>query len=230
MKEVFEWERILLNELPVNFLLEVAFRSVIMFLCLIIALRALGKRGVKQLSIFEIVIIIALGSAAGDPMFYEDVGILPALVVFIVVSGLYRGLTWIIGKNTWFENLIEGRPVCIVEDGRFSIKSFKKDPLAQDEFFAELRMQQVEHLGQVKLAILETIGDISIFYYEDEEVKPGLPILPALYSAKSKLIPENGLYACAFCGHVETLGPGTANCPVCRKEVWVQAIKTLRKS
>lgn len=49
-----------------------------MFTILLLTLKLAGKRGVKQLSIFETVIIIALGSAAGDPMFYEDVGIVPA--------------------------------------------------------------------------------------------------------------------------------------------------------
>jgi uncharacterized membrane protein YcaP (DUF421 family) len=85
MKDIFEWNRLLLNDLPLHFLLEVVFRSAIMFVILLLTLKLTGKRGVKQLSIFETVIIIALGSAAGDPMFYEDVGIIPAITVFSVI-------------------------------------------------------------------------------------------------------------------------------------------------
>ncbi|MEZ7498769.1 hypothetical protein QO200_08460 [Flavobacterium sp. Arc3] len=73
MKDIFEWSRILFNDLPEIFLFEVIFRSVIMFTVLLLTLKIAGKRGVKQLSVFETVIIIALGSAAGDPMLYEDV-------------------------------------------------------------------------------------------------------------------------------------------------------------
>lgn len=135
MKEIFEWERLLTNELPLVFVFEVIFRSAIMFTIVLVALRATGKRGVKQLSIFETVIIIALGSAAGDPMFYEDVGILPALVVFTTVILLYRGVTWLTGKSIWFEKLVEGETVCLIKEGRFSISEFKKESLAQDEFF-----------------------------------------------------------------------------------------------
>lgn len=68
-----------------SFLPETVLRSLIMFIVILISLRLLGKRGVKQLSIFELVVIIGLGSAAGDPMFYKDVGILPAIIVFSMV-------------------------------------------------------------------------------------------------------------------------------------------------
>lgn len=228
MKEIFEWERLLMNELPVTFLLEVVVRSAVMFTFLLTALRVTGKRGVRQLSIFEIVIIIALGSSAGDPMFYEDVGIVPALVVFTVVIILYRFVTWLTGKNEWFERLIEGKTVCLIHEGRFSITAFKKETLAQDEFFSELRVKSIEHLGQVRSAYLEPSGEVSVFFYKDDEVKYGLPLLPDLYLTKNKKILQAGHHACAFCGNVEELPQGTATCPVCKRDEWVTAINTLR--
>ena len=120
-----------------------------MFAVLLLTLRIAGKRGVKQLSIFETVIIIALGSAAGDPMFYEDVGIIPAITVFVVIITLYRCVTRLVWKSKRFEEFIEGKTECLITDGKFNIETFKKESLAQDEFFTELRLQSVEHLGQV---------------------------------------------------------------------------------
>ncbi len=228
MTEIFEWNRLLYNDLPESFLLEVIFRSTIMFTVLLLTLKVAGKRGVKQLSVFETVIIIALGSAAGDPMFYEDVGIVPAAIVFLVIIVLYRAVTWLTGKSKKFEEFIEGKTECLINDGKFSVSTFKKETLAQDEFFSELRIKSIEHLGQVKHAFIETSGEISVFFYEDEEVKPGLPILPLLFHQKSKNILTEGIYACTFCGHTEELKKGTAICKVCQKEEWVPAIKTLR--
>jgi len=230
MKNIFEWERVLFNELPVEFLFEVIFRSVIMFTVLLLTMKLTGKRGVKQLSVFETVIIIALGSAAGDPMFYEDVGIIPAITVFSVIIILYRFVTWLIGRSKRFEEFIEGKTECLITEGKFGITAFKKESLAQDEFFTELRLNSVEHLGQVKKAYLETSGEVSIFYYEDEEVKYGLPILPELFLKKSKTIPENGLYACAFCGNVAEQKIGNPTCSDCNRKEWVAAIKTIRKT
>lgn len=228
MEKIFEWPRLLLNDLPGLFLLEVLFRTAVMFIVLLTALRFTGKRGVKQLSIFEIVIIIALGSAAGDPMFYEDVGILPAVCVFIVVIALYRFVTWLTGKSKWFEELLEGKTVLLIDNGFFSVAKFEKEAIAQDEFFSELRLQSIEHLGQIKHAFLEPSGNISVFFFSDEEVKPGLPLLPELFDKKSKRIAHGGLYACANCGFTQDLAPGQAKCPVCKREEWVEAIHTLR--
>ncbi len=228
MKEIFEWDRLFFNSLPESFILEVIFRSTVMFIILLLTLKLAGKRGVKQLSIFETVIIIALGSAAGDPMFYEDVGIIPAAIVFTTIIILYRSVTWLTGKSKKFEEFIEGKTECLINDGKFSISTFKKESLAQDEFFAELRIKSIEHLGQVQHAFIETSGEISVFYYPDEKVKPGLPILPSLFNAKSKLIPSDGLYACSFCGHTQEVKKGTATCDTCRKEEWVEAINTKR--
>src|SRR5690606_10787104 len=160
MENAFEWGRVLLNDLPVEFLWEVLFRTAVMFLCLLMVIRFTGKRGVRQLSVFEIVIIVGLGSAAGDPMFYEGVGLLPALVTFLTVVLLYRFVTWLVAKSKRFEKIVEGEPVCLIENGRFAIDDFKKEGLAQDEFFMELRIQHVEHLGQVRQALIEIDGEI----------------------------------------------------------------------
>ena len=228
MKEIFEWNRLLFNELPGIFLLEVIFRSTVMFIILLLTLKLAGKRGVKQLSIFETVIVIALGSAAGDPMFYEDVGIVPAAIVFLVIIVLYRTVTWLTGKSKKFEEFIEGKTVCLINNGKFSVTSFRKETLAQDEFFSELRVKSIEHLGQIKHAFIEPSGEISVFFYEDKEVGYGLPILPALFNKKNKLIATEGIYACSFCGHTEEQKAGTATCKVCKKEEWVEAINTKR--
>src|SRR5687768_14561722 len=173
-----DWKVLLLGEEKWSFLVETAFRSLIMFLVILFSLRLLGKRGVKQLSVFELGVIIGLGSAAGDPMFYKDVGLLPGLVVFTIVLSLYRFVTWLIDKNSRFEQFVEGKPTIIIEDGLFLVQNFKQETIAHDEFFAGLRLNSISHLGQIKLAIIETNGEISIFFQPDDEVKWGLPILP----------------------------------------------------
>jgi uncharacterized membrane protein YcaP (DUF421 family) len=223
--EVFDWQKFLLGEEDWSFLPEVVFRTSIMFMIALTALRILGKRGVRQISIFELVVIITLGSAAGDPMFYKDVGILPALGVFSVVVALYYLVTFMVGRHKGFEQLIEGKPVCLVSDGIFAIENFKKEILAQDEFFAELRVLGVSQLGQIEQAIIETSGDISVFYFEDKDVKPGLPILPKPFSEQQTGITSPGMYSCTFCGFTEEIkmAVDTHTCEKCNKDNWVKS-------
>lgn len=223
------WQNLLFGSEDLSFLVEVAVRTVIMFLVIIIGLRFLGKRGVKQLSVFELVVIIGLGSAAGDPMFYKEVGILFSVAVFIIIIALYAILTFVLGKSKIFETLLEGKPVCLIIDGIFDVKNFKKENLGNDEFFAELRGQGVSHLGQIETAIEETSGEISVFFFSDEDTKYGLPIM--LNSLENPLtqITVKDFYSCTFCGYTEEKATGNAgSCNQCGKKLWVKASKKLR--
>lgn len=218
----FDWKELLLGTEEWSFLLEIVLRTVIMFLTIIIGLRMLGKRGVKQLSLFELVVIIGLGSAAGDPMFYKEVGIISSIVVFVLIILMYTLITYLIAKSKRFETLLEGRSICLIEDGEFSIDNFKKENLGSDEFFAELRLKGISHLGQIEQAIEEVSGEISVFYFEDEKVKYGLSIMPDSLKGAVKYIKEEGYYSCTFCGFTEKKHTGEAgNCPKCKKDKWV---------
>lgn len=224
-----DFEKILLGDKDWAFIPEIAFRTLLMYLIVLVSLRLLGKRGVKQLSVFELVVIISLGSAAGDPMFYSEVGIISALAVFTVIVCAYKVTSHFVNKSKKIEELLEGSCTCLIEEGMFAIANFKKETLAQDEFFSELRQHSISHLGQVKLAIIETSGSVSVFFYADDEVKYGLPILPEQFCRKQKEIEEEGTYSCSFCGYTTHLKPANnVCCSRCQKDVWVKSNRNLR--
>ena len=226
-----DWNLFLMGDEKWSFLIEASLRTFIMFIIIVVGLRLLGKRGVKQLSVFELVVIIGLGTAAGDPMLYKNLGILPALVVFVMVILLYRVIIYFVGRNKKFESLIEGKPVCLIKNGVFSIENFSKEALGEDEFFTELRMQNVSQLGQIEEAIMESSGSISIFYYPDTEVKYGLPIMPDSEASSISTIMVDDYYACNFCGHTMKLEAGNSFiCPSCKKSKCIKASNKKRIS
>lgn len=232
MPEIFEaldWKTILLGSEKWSFLFETAIRTLVMFIAILLGLRLLGKRGVKQLSVFELGVIIGLGSAAGDPMFYKDVGLLPGILVFAIVIALYRFITFLINRSNSFEQFVEGSPTCLVEEGCFLVENFREEPIAMDEFFSALRLKSVSHLGQVQQAIIETNGDISVFFFSDGDVKYGLPVIPALCKNKLTAIAKEDWYACTYCGHTALLQPAPKHaCAACKKQEWLKAINTKR--
>lgn len=223
------WKEILLGQEDWTFLWEVILRTGIMLIVIIVSLRILGKRSVKQLSIFELVVIIGLGSAAGDPMFYKEVGILTSVLVFAVVILLYSIITFFIGKIQKFEKIMEGSPSCVIEKGQFAIQNFTKEKLGTQELLSELRVKGVSQLGQVETAIEEMSGDISVFFYEDEKVKFGLPIMPDSCDKKSKYIKKEGFHSCEYCGFTEVKQVGAGGkCKVCKKEQWIPSSNKIR--
>lgn len=223
-----EWQSLLFGEEEPGFLLETGIRTFVMFLVILIGLRLLGKRGIHQLSVFELGVIIGLGSAAGDPMFYKDVGLLPSILVFVIVVLMYRAVTLLISNNEKIETLIEGRPTYIFRDGRI-LESFKKQPLAKDELFARLRQNHVYHLGQIETIIIESDGDVSIFFAADDKVKEGLPILPHLLDNCVKRIDQEGVYSCCSCGDTKMRTPlAQFVCSECRHDECVKSIGGVR--
>jgi len=134
-QHTMNWHDILFGNESYAFLAEIAIRSLIMFLIIFVGLRLTSKRTVKQLSVFELLIIISLGPAAGDPTLYKDVGIVNSLVVFVVIFLVYWILTKTMEHSEKVESVLEGKPIYIIREGKAAKESLTHKVLAMDEFF-----------------------------------------------------------------------------------------------
>jgi uncharacterized membrane protein YcaP (DUF421 family) len=172
-----EFDRIFFGDLSVELVLEIALRTTVMYLYTLGLVRVLGKRGLGQLSPFEMVIIVALGSAVGDPMFYSDVPLFHGIVVITVVVGLERLLVKVTERNQRIERLIESEPVLLVSDGNLLTDALDLEDLSEAEVFMGLRENGIEFLGEVRRAYIEPSGKISVFR-EDAPRDRGRSILP----------------------------------------------------
>ena len=221
----FDWFRLLFSyDTPWAYYGEIALRAVIMFIFLLLVLKLLSKRGVKQLSVFELAILIGMGSATGDPMFYPNVPVLHGMLVMILVILIYRVVTHFTYKSGFLEKMLEGQPVCLLQNGQLDYERYKTVMLAYDKFFAELRQRSVDHLGQVRRVYLETSGEMSVYLQADQDVRPGLPIYPEMLTEPLEAIAEPGLFACTQCGQVENLLPSVhQKCPNCQQHTWLKA-------
>ncbi|MBV4365169.1 DUF421 domain-containing protein [Erwinia sp. BNK-24-b] len=225
----FDWHRFLLNNLSITFLGEVVVRVVFAYVIVFTFLKISGRRGIRQLSLFELVIVLTLGSAAGDVTFYNDVPVLPVAMVFVVLLALYRLTTFLTARSPRFSKLIEGEVITLIQDGLYKLDSLDGLNISENEFFMELRQEGVEHLGQVRLALIELDGDISAYYYNADEVRPGLSVLPPEHRPDFTQMPSDGLYACNHCGLTQRLqARQKLVCPRCTREVWSLAMMTQR--
>jgi uncharacterized membrane protein YcaP (DUF421 family) len=216
----FDWQRLLFSDnAPLSYHWEVVVRCVFTYLFILGALRITGRRQVKQLSLFELSIVLGLGSVAGDTMFYPDVPLAHAALTFGVVMGMYLLFNHLTEWYPKFSDWLEGKPILLVQDGQIEVTPFDKQNLTHKELFGQLRQHQVEHLGQVRRLYIEATGEMSVFFYpEDAPVLPGLPIFPEGLAEATPHIAQAGPYACCHCGRPQTLAVGVApECPRCRK-------------
>ncbi|TDS17635.1 DUF421 domain-containing protein [Sphingobacterium paludis] len=225
---MLEIEKLFVGGANVDFLTEIIWRTVIMFILILIILRLSGRRGVRQLTLFEVAIIISLGSAAGDPMFQEDVPVVYSIVVFGCVMGVYKLVTWLASRFKWMAVMMEGKAMTIVKDGMFDVRHENEHDFSKMEFFAELRNLSIEHLGQVREGILEVDGTMSVLYYSDEETKPGLPLFPSHYIAVNP-VEQAGPFACMYCGGVQhEVSAQAMKCHRCGRDQWTLALASKR--
>lgn len=222
-----DWASIFIYDTSWAFAAEILLRVTVMFILIITSLRFTGKRGVRQLSIFELTIILSLGSIAGDPMFTEDLPLVQAVLIMSTVIFLYRLCTWGMMQYQPFEELLEGRSLYIVEDGMLVCNKIKQGKMSHDEFFAEMRQQGVEHLGQVRTGLLETDGKFSLLLYPSDEVSYGLPLFPKQYQAVTQ-IEADKYYACMYCGYVDIISNPDQVCPRCEDDCrnWAKALNS----
>lgn len=158
----FDLHRIILGDLPAAFYLEIVLRTAALFLFTLLLIRTMGKRSLGQLSVFDFVIIIALGSAVGDPMFYEDVPLLYGMAVVTVVVGLERMLALMTSRQARVELLVDSSPTVLVREGVVDYTALRHELMSVSELFQALRMNGVEQLDDVALAVLEPSGHMSI--------------------------------------------------------------------
>jgi uncharacterized membrane protein YcaP (DUF421 family) len=235
----FDFERILFGDAPIHFLLEIVFRTAVLYLYTLGTLRLIGQRGMEKLSSFDFAIVIAMGSAVGDPMFYPNVPLLHGMAVITTILAVERGLAWVTKKSKTAETIIEGVTSDMIVAGRINRRHMRHSMLSHGELFMKLRENNIRHLGEVEAAYLEMDGSYSVFTYPQGKARPGLPIVPPWdivppqRYAPGDLVPDDGVYACADCGEISDFKQGErfSACQNCGEEnSWVRAVMPEQES
>lgn len=230
----FDLQRIFFGDLPLLFLVEIALRTTVMLFYLMLLLRLMGRRSMAQLSLFEFVLIIGLGSAVGDPMFYFDIPLIHGMAVITFVVIIEWLLIRVTNRSHKVEEMLEGKATQIIDAGQFNVEGVNEVSMSRNEIYMELRLAGLAQLGQVKLSYIEMNGEMSIFQYEPQDVRPGLPLLPGTELGKAKTLPVDtavamgGDYACLCCGHTMSLEAGQKPpaCTRCHDKQWIEASHT----
>ena len=140
----------------------IAVRTLAVYGAVFIGLRLMGKREIGQMTIFDLVVILLIANAVQNAMVGKDTslqgGILAAAVL-LVVNRLVAFLGFRSGR---FGRLIEGTPTVLVQDGQFVEPHLRKEGVEKEELEMAAREHGMDSIKQVKLAVLEIDGSISI--------------------------------------------------------------------
>jgi uncharacterized membrane protein YcaP (DUF421 family) len=174
----FDWHRLFLGDEPPLFFLEIVVRVLLTYSFAVIALRYMGKRGQRQMAPFELVLVIALGSATGDAMFSPEVPILYAWLIIAVMVGLNRMLGIAQVRSKRVNDFLEGRPQLVLSAGRILDESLRDEHLRRCELLALLREQGVRNTGELEYVFLEATGRLGLLRTPSDRQYEGESTLP----------------------------------------------------
>lgn len=160
-------------------------RAIIIYIFVIIAVRLMGKRQVGELKPHELVITILLSAVAVIPLEENSMPLANCLVPILLFISFEIIVSCISMKSLKFRNLIQGRPIFIIRNGKLDQQKLKELRYTVDDIVDALRQKDIFNIADVEDAIIETNGSISVLPKADKK-----PITPNDISLK---VEEKGM-------------------------------------
>lgn len=149
-----------LQHLP--FLAAIATRTAIVLIWLFLGLRIMGKRQVGQMNVYDLALLMALANAVQNAMTSGK----GDLSVGIVSAGTLLGMGWLASRLFIrlpnLEERVVGTPTVLLHDGHIERENMRREHLSDRELMAALRQTGLPDPNEVKLAVLEVDGSISV--------------------------------------------------------------------
>lgn len=169
----FDLARMFLGTQPPLYLLEIVVRVILVYVFGALVLRMMGKRGQRTLSPFELLVVIALGSATGDSMLYPEVPILYAWMVIAAIVVCETLMARLQFRFTSVERFLEATPRLVVHEGRIVHEALRAERIRIDELYSMLREHGIENTGELRYAFLELSGQLGLIRYPAHALRDG---------------------------------------------------------
>ena len=144
------------------------FRTVILYFLIMTGLRLMGKRQIGELEPGELVLTMMISDLATVPMQDFGIPLLAGVIPILTLLALSMLLSQLSLTSLRFRRLAYGAPSVLIREGVLQQEAMRKNRYTLDELLEELREQGYSSIGDIKYAILETSGQVSILPYARE--------------------------------------------------------------
>jgi len=140
---------------------DLVVRSVVIYVALLAALRLFGKREVGQFTLYDLVLVLLVANAVQPAVTGPDTSLVGGLVIVVTLVGLNFVISRL-DRSPRFHRLLAPEPTVIIRDGKFLTDRLRREGVDAEEVETAMREHGVDALSEVKLAVLEPDGSISI--------------------------------------------------------------------
>jgi uncharacterized membrane protein YcaP (DUF421 family) len=152
---------------------DIFYRTIVLYVILLVIFRLMGKREVGELSIIDLVIFILIAEVAATAIEQREEAIWKAILPMFLLMVIQISSSFISMKSKKARDLIEGDPTIIVRNGEILETEMRQQRYNLDDLFQQLREQQIGGISEITYAFLEPSGNLSVF------TKDGaIPVLP----------------------------------------------------
>lgn len=143
-------------------MLIVFFRSIVLYIIVLIVMRLMGKREIGQLQPFELAIAIMIADLAAVPMAETGIPISNGIIPILGLLVMHLIISFLNLKSMKIREILCGKPAILIYRGKIDEKALKKEKITINELQERLREKGIFTIGDVEYAILETSGEISV--------------------------------------------------------------------
>ena len=142
-------------------------RAVAIYALVMVLVRVSGKRAVGQFTPFDLVLLILIGNAVQNGINGGDNSLTGAAIMATTLIALNYAVAYVTSRNRKVEKFVEGVPVLLARDGQLFEAVLRRELVSREDFREALRMNGVDDVAEVELALLETNGSISVVKKRD---------------------------------------------------------------
>ncbi|HPZ43664.1 MAG TPA: DUF421 domain-containing protein [Bacillota bacterium] len=150
------------------------FRTIILFIVVVIGLRLMGKKQIGQLQPYELVIVIMLSALAAIPMQDTGISLFTGLFPIITLLLVEVALSYLSLKSERARGIICGTPSVLIENGKIVEQELKRLRYNINDLLEQLRAKNMSNIADIEFAILETSGQLSVIPKSQKR-----PVVPA---------------------------------------------------
>lgn len=143
-------------------ILDIVLRSVISVVVLFILARVMGKKQISQLSFFDYIVGISIGSISAAFAVDNTIPYFHALIALVIYGIFPVAVSYISLRSVRSRKLLGGKPTILIQNGKLIEKNLKKSRFHVNDVLEELRLKGAFSLNDVEFAILETSGKVSV--------------------------------------------------------------------
>jgi len=142
--------------------MDLAIRAVVLFSFVYLLTRIIGRRELSSLEPFDLILLIVMGDAIQQGLTQDDYSVTGALIVVGTFAMLQVLISFLSYRFPKLRPALDGEPIVIVQDGKPLERNMNRERLTVEEVLVQARQHQLTSIEQIKWAVLETSGTISI--------------------------------------------------------------------